>query len=267
MTDIQARRPGWAAIVQLDQNWEWQDLQLVEKNANYLSYEGPKQNGPLARFIVSHVHGRQNRSKVVRRVIDNAVKSLLPGQFGLNFGAGHVRLATNVLNLDIERNQNTDVVSAGGLQTPFRDSSLSLVISQEVLEHVRQPQSAILEFHRILEPDGQLVLQLPFIIGYHPGPEDLWRFSVEAYRQLLPEAQWTITTTQISVGHGTGFHRIFTEFLAVHFSVFGNRAYRLAKGLFSVVLLPLVMFDGLTEHLPEKHRIPGGYIVTAKPRK
>jgi SAM-dependent methyltransferase len=261
------QKPNWANLLQDTENWEWQGQRYVEKGANYLSHEAPRKNGAFAQFIVSHVYGRQNRSKVVRNVIRRSVKAVLPHQFGLNFGAGYVRVAENVLNLDIANTPTTDIISGGGLQTPFRESSLKLVISQEVLEHVRDPRAAISEFYRILSPDGQLVLQLPFIIGYHPGPEDFWRFSIEAYNQLLPKTHWAISSIEISVGHGTGFHRILTEFLAVHFSIFGNKAYRLSKGVISLLFFPLVLFDGLTQYLPEKDRIPGGYIVVAKPVK
>lgn len=262
-----AQLPEWSKIVQANDSWRWHDHQLVEKNANYLAHSSPKRNGPLARFIVSHVHGRQNRSANVKRVIASALASLKPGQYGLNFGSGFVRIAPFVLNLDIARMPVTDLVSAGGLLTPFKDNSLGLIISQEVLEHVRDPHAAIAEFHRILTSDGLLVLQLPFMIGYHPGPEDLWRFSKEAYAQLLPSDRWKIESQSITVGHGTGFHRILTEFAAVHFSIFGNKFYRAAKGFFSLLFFPFVLFDIATPYLPEKDRIPGGYIVTVKPLK
>lgn len=221
----------------------------------------------MARFMVSHIYGRQNRAGTVRRTIKEAIARLPGNGFGLNFGAGEDQIDPRIITLDVKPFRGVDIVSNGSLEIPLADSSLSLIISQEVLEHVRDPHGAVREFHRTLSPGGELVLQLPFIIGYHPGPEDLWRFSTEAYAQLLPADRWQIVSKEISVGHGTGFHRILTEFTAVHFSVFGNKIYRGAKGAFALLFSPFILFDVLTPFLPEKDRVPGGYIVVAKALK
>lgn len=260
-------RADWAGIARQSARWSWSRGCLVEDGANYLGHPPARHNNPLAKFVVDHIFGRQNRSRAVRETIAGALSRLPADRYGLNFGAGGVDHGDRILRLDVGTHLVVDILSAGTLEIPLKNSSLSLIISQEVLEHVRDPYAAIREFYRVLAPGGELVLQLPFVIGYHPGPEDLWRFSVEAYEQLLPNREWDIVEKRISVGHGTGFHRIVTEFAAVHFSVLGNRAYRATKGAFALIFSPFILLDLLTERLPEKHRIPGGYIVTARCRK
>lgn len=266
-TDVSDSQPDWASLVRPSAKWRWDRGCLVEEGANYFGHPPARAGNPIARFIVSHVYGRQNRSKAVRETIAGALSRLPKGRYGLNFGAGGIDYGQRVLDLDVGTHLVVDILSAGSLEIPLQDSSLSLVISQEVLEHVRDPRRAVKEFHRVLAADGELVLQLPFMIGYHPGPEDFWRFSVEAYDQLLPADRWEILAKRISVGHGSGFHRVLTEFAAVHFSVFGGKIYRASKGFFALLFAPFILFDLLTDLLPEKHRIPGGYIVRAKPRK
>lgn len=245
-------------------SWGWLDSVLRESGASEDVRGVETSSRGLGSFIVENIYGRQNKTRSVKRVIGEAVSKLQGDEFGLNFGAGKTRYAPTVLNLDLVNGPHVDIVSAGSLKVPFRDSTLNLVICQEVLEHVDRPFVAIAEFHRVLKRDGELVLQLPFIIGYHPGPKDYWRFSTEAYEMLLPADKWEILEKLITVGHGSGMHRILTEFVAVHFSVFGGTIYRLAKGLSAVLLSPLILFDVLTPYLPEKDRISGGYIVKAR---
>jgi SAM-dependent methyltransferase len=259
-------RPAWEKLVDPKAGWVWRDDKLYESETTIPSADQGASGG-LAKFIVTWIYGRQNKAKSVRYVIGEAISQLRQDDWGLNFGAGGIRFTQRILNLDVSATANVDLVSSGSLTLPLLESSLKIIVCQEVLEHVRKPEKAIAEFYRVLRPDGELVLQLPFIIGYHPGPTDFWRFSKEAYEELLPRTQWAIFEKRITVGHGSGLHRILTEFFAVHFSLFGGRIYRLSKGLFALVFSPLILFDLITEFLPEKDRIAGGYIVRARPIK
>jgi SAM-dependent methyltransferase len=258
------QEPAWKALAKDVPGWTWQGSVLRQDGALEGSMEGQKTSGGLGRLVVEYIYGRQNKTRSVRRIVEEAVARLGSGEFGLNFGSGRMRFSPAVLNLDLMAGAYVDIVSAGTLDIPFKDCGLSLIICQEVLEHVDRPRAAVAEFHRVLKLDGELVLQLPFIIGYHPGPKDFWRFSTEAYEVLLPSDKWKIVEKQLTVGHGSGLHRILTEFIAVHFSVFGGKIYRLVKGFSAVALCPLILFDVLTPYLPEKDRIPGGYIVKAR---
>lgn len=259
-----SEEPSWKNLILEGQGWIWRNGVLQELGASQDVRGVETDSRGLGSFIVEHIYGRQNKTRSAKHTIAKAVAKLSSDQYGLNFGAGKTRYAPTVLNLDLIHGPYVDIVSAGTLVVPLKDNVLSLVICQEVLEHVDRPFDAIAEFHRILKADGELVLQLPFVIGYHPGPTDYWRFSTEAYDILLPADKWQILEKHITVGHGSGLHRILTEFVAVHFSVFGGKIYRLVKGFSALLLSPLILFDVFTPYLPEKDRIAGGYIVKAR---
>ena len=183
--------------------------------------------------------------------------------WGLNFGAGATKFHERILNLDIGRGELTDIVNAG-MELPFRDGTLDLVISQEVLEHTDNPVHWIGEIHRVLKPGGHFYCQLPFIIGYHPGPTDFWRFSKEAYPQLFPDEIWEMEKLKLALGHGSGLYRILVEFFAVTASVIHSKLYMPTKGLFAILCWLLQWFDGLTRFSKQKDRIPGGYFCVVK---
>lgn len=56
------------------------------------------------------------------------------------------------------RHENAEALS-------FRRSSFDCVVSNDVLEHVDQPRTAVNEVHRVLKPGGELFLSLPFQTG------------------------------------------------------------------------------------------------------
>lgn len=62
---------------------------------------------------------------------------------------------------------------------PIPDSTYDAIICSSVLEHVRDPLTAMKELYRILKPGGYIHFYVPSIYPYHsqnaPYP-DLWRF-------------------------------------------------------------------------------------------
>lgn len=89
--------------------------------------------------------------------------------------------------VDIAPGKGVDeVVSAYGLVERFGEASFGLVISTEMLEHVEDWQTALLQMKRVLKPGGVLVLttRRP---GFprHCHPHDHWRFTVSNLRRAF----------------------------------------------------------------------------------
>ena len=257
-------RPEWYSLIKDDPQWQFVNGKLICQNAD-LGGEPFHQPSGLHKWVVRYVYAAQKHSRQARKVIEQLVDDLKPGEIGLNVGAGETRFHDQVLNLDIYCSDHIHIVTKGVL-LPFKDSCLDLIISQEVLEHVEDPFAYISEIHRVLKPRGKFYLQLPFVIGYHPGPSDYWRFTRAAYCQMLPKDFWRINALEISIGHGSGFYRILVEFIAVTASVIHRRLYIPTKGLCSILFLPVQLFDLLTPFSSEKDRIPGGYFCIAEKR-
>ena len=261
MADL-SDKPAWAELIREGPDWEFRGSALVHRDARTdLVADGGQ--GGLKRFVVNHVYASHKRSRAVQKAIGALLDDFEDGHWGLNFGAGATRFHDRILNLDIGSSSETDIVSAGQ-ELPFRDESLHLVLSQEVLEHVDDPLHWIGEIHRVLHPGGRFYCQMPFIIGYHPGPSDFWRFTKEAYPKMFSSDCWDIEQLGLSLGHGSAFYRILVEFLAVTASVLHPRLYTPTKGLSAILFAPLQLFDALTRFSSQKDRIPGGYFCIAR---
>jgi SAM-dependent methyltransferase len=188
---------------------------------------------------------------------------LAPEDRVLNLGAGDSPRRTRTINLDIAASGTTDC-RADGRHLPFRENSFALVISQEVLEHVADPPAVLREIHRVLRKNGTLYCQLPFVIGYHPGPHDFWRFTAEGICEVVREAGFECLERGRSVGPATGFYRIAVEFAAVCAASVVPSTYKPVKGAAALALSPLRLLDPILSRSRQADRIAGGYFVIAR---
>ena len=78
-------------------------------------------------------------------------------------------------------------VLADASSLPFRESSFSNVLCTELLEHVPRPERIVSEIHRVLGPDGILIVTVPFLYPLHRDPEDFYRYTEDGLRTLLQD--------------------------------------------------------------------------------
>ena len=216
-------------------------------------------------FIVRHIYADHNSSGPVKKAISILIKELDEdtSKRGLNIGSGKSRLHERISNLDIVDGPFVDYI-ADGHTLPFDDNTFDIVIAQESLEHFEEPTTAVKEIYRVIKPNGLFYIQVPFIIGYHPGPTDYWRFTKEGIDKLVVQAGFACESVAISVGPATGFYRVLVEFLAIFASLFSEKSYLYVKGFMSLVLFPIKFLDLLLNRSSQKDRIAGGYFAIAR---
>jgi SAM-dependent methyltransferase len=197
-------------------------------------------------------------SAAVKRELDDLLGAFGYGARGLNVGSGERTPRPDLINVDRAITAITDCV-ADARQLPFMAEAFGLVLSQETVEHVADPFLAVREMGRVLKRGGTLYLQVPFIIGYHPDPDDYWRFTHAGLRELIEQAALECEKVQPALAAGTGFHRVLVEFLATSLGRIIRPAYRPAKGAFAVLFYPLKWLDGWLSSGQERDRIAGGY--------
>lgn len=214
-------------------------------------------------LFVTSVYADHNKSRVVQNAIRDIFDQFREDSFVLNIGSGDKRNWPNVRNLDIIDGQNVDIVGSAE-NIPLEDNSVDLIISQEAFEHIQNPELALKECYRVLRPEGLIYFQVPFIIGYHPGPTDFIRFTKEGVIELLTRGGFKVTSIEITVGGATGFYRIAVEFFAILFSGPIHIFYRPMKALFAILLFPIKFLDIWFSLSSERDRIPGGYFAIAR---
>ncbi|WP_170950234.1 class I SAM-dependent methyltransferase [Mesorhizobium sp. WSM3864] len=100
----------------------------------------------------------------------------------------------NVVNLEIVPYATTDVLAILE-KMPFKDNSFDFVISNAVLEHVRDPFSAAREMTRVLKPGGEMFVHVPFLQPYHGYPHHYYNMTKDGVRNLFKEDVEVISHT------------------------------------------------------------------------
>jgi SAM-dependent methyltransferase len=71
---------------------------------------------------------------------------------------------------------------------PAPDSHYDTVIFLNVMEHIFNHQHIACEVVRILKPGGQLIGFVPFLMWYHPDPNDFFRYTHQALQIIFDRA-------------------------------------------------------------------------------
>ncbi len=74
--------------------------------------------------------------------------------YGVDINRWAVARSTSVV-------KRTDLQVASAQDLPFQSASFGVVIIKHIVEHLPDPPQALREIHRVLEPDGLLVLATP----------------------------------------------------------------------------------------------------------
>lgn len=140
---------------------------------------------------------------------------------------------------------------------PTGSGSYDAILCINVLEHIFNYQNVLRESHRTLKDGGQMVIAVPFLIAFHPSPNDYWRYTEETLQKICEQANFKDVEIKVI---GTG--------------VFGA-SYSMTHGLWKIgfiqkIFMKLAQFlDFLVskikaESFYSKRYYPLGYLVVAR---
>ena len=104
-------------------------------------------------------------------------------------GSSYSRFFPNRLSVDIDPDRKPDIV-ADAHHLPFKDNEFEVVLSTEMLEHVKNPFQVERELHRVTAPGGMLILSTRFVFPLHDTPHDYWRYTKYGLQELFQK--WEI---------------------------------------------------------------------------
>jgi len=99
------------------------------------------------------------------------------------------------LEIDDEGNRNHSFADVfyDGRTMPFEDKSFDSLISNQVFEHVFNPNEFLKEVNRVAKMDAKLLLTVPFVWDEHEQPYDYARYSSFGLKYILSENGFEVT--------------------------------------------------------------------------
>ncbi len=93
----------------------------------------------------------------------------------------------NVVHLDLHSFPNVDVITDGAA-LPFADNTFDAVLSEAVLEHVRDPNAYTAEVTRVLKPGGLVRIDVAFMTPYHGVPDHFFNMTRSGLQLVVENA-------------------------------------------------------------------------------
>ncbi len=230
---------------------------LAEHNEVLLHPEAgkpPRRRGPLKRTFDRLIEAlpdsyrspvtRENMAFIAENLPSRPVTLAVGGgiqSYGKDIDLLGGKILANFVNLEVEPGPVVDIV-ADGHAIPFPDASFDFVVSQAVLEHVRDPRRVVAEMRRVLKPGGWIFVDVPFLQCVHMY-SDFWRYTPRGLSELMKD--FTVVRQGVNAGLGTAAATVNSEFLAAIFS-FGNPTlFRRLVRLFRRLMFGFSWFDPL----------------------
>jgi SAM-dependent methyltransferase len=127
----------------------------------------------------------------------------------LDFGCGskpyksEFKNANQYIGVDVENEAHNHIDEDidflyDGKKLPFKSEVFDAVFTSEVLEHVPNIESSLSEIKRVLKPNGQLLLSIPFTYPEHEMPYDFRRLTASGVKQILTECGFEIVAIEKS---------------------------------------------------------------------
>lgn len=149
--------------------------------------------------MLRHIISQTMRGKTINRLLMNASlrKYQLHGKV-LDLGAGTIRSSYfdffqakskyTITSVDISAERKPDVTADLERPLPLESHLYDFVLCFNLLEHVYDHKQLLAEIGRVLKPGGALIGYVPFLVKYHPDPNDYYRYTEQGLKRLFQDA-------------------------------------------------------------------------------
>lgn len=192
------------------------------------------------------------------------VRTFSPESVIINIGAGVLKIDDRVIDVDYMPYKNVSVVADAHL-LPFKNNSADAVISDALLEHVKDPVKVVAEIERILKPGGHIYILVPFIFSFHSSPDDYYRWTASGLKELLKN----FNKEEIGVRYGptSAMTTLVREWFSTLLSFGSGTLYQIWNLIFLALFIPINWLDFLLSHYRFSSNIANGLYFIGSSKK
>lgn len=153
---------------------------------------------------------------------------------------------------DYSRKNSKADIFYDGKNFPVGSEKYDLVISNQVLEHVFEPEVFIKEIKRVLQKNGTLILTVPFVWEEHEKPFDYGRYTSFGLKHLFEKNGFKVLESKKLCTGFMATTQIFTSQIFKSFPARENLKIRLM--LTFIFIFPIHLLSLMLEKmLPTNH--------------
>lgn len=168
-----------------------------------MEYQSQRQSGSQ-RFTPKFYNSRYVHLKALRKKLEEMVLPLISNNLNttvVDMGCGEKPYEAlfiqnkeiKYVGVDLPGNSNADFeLNLATGRCDLDNDSADIVLSIQVLEHVKDIKAYLEECNRILRPGGRLILSTHGYWMFHPDPDDYWRWTRQGLEYELQRAGFKI---------------------------------------------------------------------------
>lgn len=161
------------------------------------------------------------------------------------------------IGIDLPENQAADIHISPSGKIELNESSLDVVLSTQVLEHVENPIHYLQEANRVLKTDGQLILSTHGYWMFHPDPTDFWRWTSTGLKKIVTEAGFEVVYFSGIIGRSAMGLQLFQDGLLFKLPKF-------LRPVLAVVMQPLIILFDKTTSQATRDKDACTFVLVAK---
>jgi len=226
-------------------------------------------------FITTPLSIIINPFYIIRHGLYKSISNIAPNINGdiLDFGCGRkpyeslFQNAKSYTGVDIEVSGHNHVDSKvdyfwDGNKLPFADESFDNVVCFEVFEHVFNIEEVLAEIYRVLKPNGQLLISIPFAWDEHEIPYDFARYTSYGITHILNKNNFEVTELKKTTTYVLAVFQLSIAYLYQYALPKGRVLGKITQ---LVIIFPMTIFALLfNKLLPKRYEFFCNSVVLAK---
>jgi ubiquinone/menaquinone biosynthesis C-methylase UbiE len=191
----------------------------------------------------------------------------------LDFGAGSApyrELFSNAeayitVDIEVSGHEGEDKVADhfyNGRVLPFPSESFDAIFSSEVFEHIFNLPEILRDLHRVLKPNGQMLITAPFVWEEHEAPYDFARYTSFGLVHLLTEAGFVVEEQVKTTGYIETIFQMVSVYLLQNSPLHSGILRQLGIFLISAPINALGII--LNSLMPRDERLFHNLVITCR---
>lgn len=193
-------------------------------------------------------------------IVDVGSGETVPYRDLFNYGDG--------VYVSVDQFERADVQADAEI-LPLASEQADLILCTEVLEHLPEPQHALVEMNRVSAPNGFLVLTVPLVWGEHHGV-DYHRWTEAGLRKMLQRAGFEILILKRRGGIFSAVGCLITRIPNQVFGQLKDQRCWLVKAIYVfcwLLTIPIPWLLALLDPIDRTRAFTAGYSVLCQKKR